>query len=88
MPNRLLPLVPRQFVVEQVVTASITLPWFVVCGVRPVAAQSAQGIDADVGRDIEALDPWLAEATTSSLAAFARALLRDIDAVRAALILP
>lgn len=41
-----------------------------------------------VERDIDALDPWLAEAATSSLASFARGLLRDLDAVRAALVLP
>jgi transposase len=41
-----------------------------------------------VGRDIEALDPWLAEAAASSLALFARRVSRDVDAVRAALTLP
>lgn len=41
-----------------------------------------------VGRDIEALDPWLAEAAASSLASFARGVSRDVDAVRAALTLP
>ena len=41
-----------------------------------------------VGRNIEALDPWLAEAAASSLASFARGVSRDVAAVRAALTLP
>lgn len=41
-----------------------------------------------VNRDIEGLDPWLADAERSDIASFARGLRRDIDAVRAAFTLP
>ena len=59
------------------------------CPEVATAADLAQRFHALlVGRDIDALDPWLAEAATGSLAPFARGLLRDIDAVRAALTLP
>jgi transposase len=60
-----------------------------VCPAIADAADLAQRFQALlVGRDINALDPWLAEAARSNLAPFARGLLRDIDAVRAALTLP
>jgi transposase len=59
------------------------------CPEVATAADLAQRFHALLGgRDIDALDPWLAEAATGSLAPFARGLLRDIDAVRAALTLP
>ena len=41
-----------------------------------------------VGRDPVEFEPWLAQALGSAIASFARGLRRDIDAVRAALILP
>jgi transposase len=41
-----------------------------------------------VGRVSTELDPWLAKTLGSALASFARGIMRDIDAVRAALTLP
>lgn len=59
------------------------------CPTIASATDLAQRFHALLGeRDIEALDPWLADAAASSVASFARSLLRDIDAVRAALTLP
>ncbi|NML12978.1 transposase, partial [Sphingobium sp. AR-3-1] len=41
-----------------------------------------------IGREAVEFEPWLAQALGSAIASFARGLRRDIDAVRAALILP
>jgi len=66
-----------------------------VDAVRAASPEIAQAADLTrrfhnilVGREINALDPWLTEALESAISSFARGLRRDIDAVRAALTLP
>ena len=44
--------------------------------------------DILVRREATELDPWLTQALGSAIGSFARGLMRDIDAVRAALTLP
>lgn len=58
----------------------------------PVIAEAADLArrfhDILVERESTELDPWLAQALGSAIGSFARGLMRDIDAVRAALTLP